>query len=118
VFLATLNNGRANYQGHNPGPVTGCFANHCDWRLPSAAELQGILEGQDCNTGCIDPVFGAAYPDRYWSATTVAGGPAAAMTVDFKLADVDNGDKLASLYVRAVRSITAGGAGLKPGQLK
>jgi hypothetical protein len=42
----------------------------------------------------------------------------AAMTVNFKLGDVDDAEKVSSLYVRAVRSITAGGAGLKQGQLK
>ena len=115
VFLATLNNGRAFYQGQNPGPPTGCFANHCDWRLPSAVELQGILEDHNC---CIDPVFGATEPDRYWSANTDGMSTVAAMTVNFKLGDVDDAEKVSSLYVRAVRSITAGGAGLKQGQPK
>ena len=46
-------------------PITGCFANHCDWRLPSIVELQGIFDasapGCAPDSGqCIDPIFGPA----------------------------------------------------------
>jgi hypothetical protein len=40
VFLATLNNGASS----NSTTITGCFANHCDWRLPSIVELLGIID--------------------------------------------------------------------------
>jgi hypothetical protein len=41
-FLATLNNGVAAPSNSGPSHISGCFANHCDWRLPSILELQGI----------------------------------------------------------------------------
>jgi hypothetical protein len=40
VFLATLNNGALD----NPSRITGCFANHCDRRIPSLAELKTIFD--------------------------------------------------------------------------
>ena len=45
VFLATLNNG-ANDKigGSDDSPITGYFANHCDWRLPSIVELKSIFD--------------------------------------------------------------------------
>jgi hypothetical protein len=56
--------------------VTGGFAGHCDWRLPSIVELQGIVDltASGCVGGspCIDPVFGSTVADFYWSATTNA----------------------------------------------
>jgi hypothetical protein len=72
--------------------LTGGFAGHCDWRLPSIMELAGILDRSACPTfasPCIDQtVFGPtiANPyDRawYWSATTCANAPDLAFVVGF-----------------------------------
>ena len=51
--------------------VTGCFAGHCDWRLPNVVELQTIL---NCAFGppCIDPIFGTTglSGQGYWSGSS------------------------------------------------
>lgn len=71
-FLATLNGG-------------GCFAEHCDWRLPTVYELQTILqEPFPCPAApCIDEVvFGPTWA-FYWSAMPIAGNPAITWSVNF-----------------------------------
>ncbi len=108
-FLAMLNNGSAPYNGGSPSPITGCFANHCDWRLPSIVELQGIVDfsAPGCGSGspCIDPTFGPTQSFYYWSATTIAGHPTDAWYVSFDGGFAFNeGKTAAGLYVRAVRS--------------
>ncbi len=61
-FLARLNG------EFDPVVATGCFAGHCDWRLPKISELQTILIGANAAPGqaitcsadpCIDPLFTA-----------------------------------------------------------
>jgi hypothetical protein len=87
VFLGTLNNGTS-----GDGTATsGCFAGHCDWRLPAIEELAGILDvtAPGCLTftgPCIDQtVFGPIGVNglAYWSATTLASQPVGAWYVDF-----------------------------------
>jgi hypothetical protein len=107
-FLATLNNGAAPYNNGNPSPITGCFANHCDWRLPSIVELQGIvdLSASGCGSGspCIDPTFGPTQSSPYWAATTFADYPGPAWDVYFGNGGVGYDGKPDGYYVRAVRS--------------
>ena len=91
VFLGTLN-GVAPYNSGSPGPITGCFASHCDWRLPSIVELQAIVDtsaiGCSAETGpCIDPTFGPTQSGLYWATTTVADSPDGAWAVYFKEGD-------------------------------
>lgn len=59
-FLGSLNWGT---RLPPPAPdIAGCFANHCDWRLPSYDELKGIIDTTVAGCGstgpCINPVFG------------------------------------------------------------
>jgi hypothetical protein len=107
VFLATLNNG-VSTDGGATTAITGCFANHCDWRLPSIVELQGIVEtsATGCTSGspCIDPTFGPTQSNLYWSATTNAVNAYGAWGVYFFNGSVLGGLKAGGLYVRAVRS--------------
>jgi uncharacterized delta-60 repeat protein len=100
-FLATLN-------------TTPCFAGHCDWRLPTLAELQTILlvPNNPCGAHpCLDPIFGAtaASPNPslvfYWSDTTLVGSPNDAWFVNFYDGGAGSITKTFNNYVRAVRSI-------------
>ncbi len=108
-FLGMLNDGIAPDNGGSPSPITGCFANHCDWRLPSIVELQGIVDlsapGCGSGTACIDPTFGLTLVDYYWSATTIAGFPDIAWAVDFGNGSVGGMTKgsIGFFYARAVR---------------
>jgi hypothetical protein len=105
-FLGTLNNGTS-----GDGTATsGCFAGHCDWRLPAIEELAGILDlsAPGCSTftgPCIDQsVFGPTVAGGYWSATTTSGDPGLAWGVNFFNGGVGTGLKDFDLHVRGVRS--------------
>jgi hypothetical protein len=100
-FLAKLNG--ASSDGVT---LTGCFAGHCDWRLPTIVELQTILKDPfPCGTSpCIDPVFGPTLASNYWSATTSATNPGYAWDVGFNVGNVDYDPEYYNLYVRAVRA--------------
>jgi hypothetical protein len=100
-FLAKLNG--ASSDGVT---LTGCFAGHCDWRLPTIVELQTILLAPDpCGTTpCIDPVFGPVASTGYWSATTFATFPIGAWRVYFSDGYMDADVKTNVEYVRAVRA--------------
>jgi hypothetical protein len=83
--------------------VTGCFAGHCDWRLPTIVELQTIL---DCSFGdpCIDPIFGPTNSSPVWSSSTTAISSFLAWLASFEDPSVSNGVKTDPWYVRAVRT--------------
>jgi hypothetical protein len=108
MFLAVLNNGSAPYDGGHPSPVTGCFANHCDWRLPTIVELQGIVNTR--YFPAIDPIFGPTQPNFYWSITDYQVFPNGFSHFTKWLAGFNGGGavtfEIASIaeFVRAVRS--------------
>jgi hypothetical protein len=105
AFLGTLNNGTSG----DEVTTSGCFAGHCDWRLPAIEELRTIvdLSAPGCGVGgaCIDQtVFGPTVATAYWSATTVSVDPVVAFFVRFNVGGVDGSFKGFDTYVRAVRS--------------
>jgi len=100
-FLAELN-----FSSSNDGiAFTACFAGHCDWRLPSLAELQTIV---DCSQGtpCVDQtVFGPSIGQGYWSANSATISPASAWYLNMNDGSVSFTGKDDPLFiVRAVRS--------------
>jgi hypothetical protein len=106
VFLSGLNGGDA---ASGAGPTTGCYAGHCDWRLPLIEELTTIVDltAPGCGGGspCIDQaVFGPTQAGFYWSASTLAGGPGDAWVVSFAVGFPDGNSKSGEVYVRAVRT--------------
>jgi hypothetical protein len=104
-FLASLND----CESSDGTTLTGGFAGHCDWRLPSVVELAGIvdLSAPGCGTGspCIDQtVFGPTVLGFYWSATTIATVPTFALVVGSTDGLVNGVSKDSSVHVRGVRS--------------
>ena len=110
-FLNTLNGGATgvgNCTSGDGSTPTGGFVNHCDWRLPTIAELGTIIDtsASGCGTGspCIDATFGPTASSFYWSSTTGASFPSFAWSVNFLGGFVFPGNKsIFSFSVRAVR---------------
>jgi len=86
--------------------VSGGFANHCDWRLPTIRELATLVDtsapGCGVTDACIDPVFG---PTRevYWSSTTNPPLLDEAWTVIFLSGSEAVSVKSIAQFARAVR---------------
>ena len=98
-FLGTLNGGISS----DGTATTGCFADRCDWRLPTIEELAGILE-EAC--GGIPPctsIPGELIAHYYWSSSSVQDSETVAWLVLFNSARPGVGSKTNSSYVRAVR---------------
>jgi hypothetical protein len=105
-FLAKVNNGASTDGGaHTP---TGCFAGHCDWRLPNINEFRDIDDATQglCGGGsgpCIDPAFGPTQANDYWSATTYPSSPGQVWATSFYNGFLSTNNKTINFYVRAVR---------------
>lgn len=111
-FLARLNG------EFDPEAATGCFAGHCDWRLPKVSELQTILVGPEAAPGqpqtcsvvpCIDSdlaaIVGPASDGPHWSATTDPDlGQLTAWYANMTNGTVLSRTKLNNGPVRAVRA--------------
>lgn len=112
TFLGTLNGG----DYYNPTDMLDesagagtCFANHCDWRIPTIVELKSIVElsASGCvvsGSPCIDPAFGPTLASNYWSSSTVAGTTSYAWYVSFYEGFVSDYFKNVGYLARAVRS--------------
>ena len=93
-FLATLND------------TSACFAGHCDWRVPTFAELLTLLTQPfgKCPVGpCIDPIFGPTSPDGAYVSSTTGTGPSQVLAMQFSDGAVVSVQKALSWFVRAVR---------------
>jgi hypothetical protein len=98
-FLARLNRDVS-----SNGNAT-CFANFCDWRIPTVVELQGILLAPSpCDTSpCIDPAFGPTNSQSYWSNSSPLS-PLSIWSVSFSDGTkYSDGVRTNPHYARAVR---------------
>ena len=111
TFIAGLNGG--DYYSQSAGQIvsagTGtCLANHCDWRIPTVAELNTIVEsaatGCDSGSPCIDTAFVPTQAFFYWSSSSLASSAFRAWYVDFNDGYVYGNFKTSFFYARAVRS--------------
>lgn len=89
-FLGELND------GFSSGGITvnGCFANRCDWRLPSIVELRTL-------EGALIP--GETATGFYWTSTSLGTTDRFAWVVPFPEGGRGEGDKTFGHRVRAVR---------------
>ena len=105
-FLPMLNGGVTGVG--NCTESGGGFAGHCDWRLPTIVELQGIL---DVSAPGFTTIPGLTSADLYWSASAWSRGPGGAWVVLFRDASSTSANTNwlpvsscgFSYYVRAVR---------------
>jgi hypothetical protein len=98
VFVGTLNNGTS----PDSAPTTsGCFASHCDWRLPTVEDVFGNPYGFDLRNPIFGPPAGQG-DEGYWLATTVTFDLGSAWC--FGACTDDGFGKLDVLFVRAVRT--------------
>jgi hypothetical protein len=114
TFIAGLNGG--DYYSPSAGldvsagPGT-CFVNHCDWRIPTIAELKAIvdLSAPGCGAGspCIDPTFGFA-ECLYWSSSSVPGYPGGVWSFYFAGPGADQFYGKSALYGACARAVRNG----------
>jgi Protein of unknown function (DUF1566) len=80
---------------------------HRDWRVPTLAELQSIVDTSvaGCGTGtpCIVPIFDPTAASDYWSSSSSADTPANAWVVHFDFGSANAFPKALNFYARAVR---------------
>jgi hypothetical protein len=101
---------------------SGNFAGHNDWRIPTDAELQTLLDtnapgcteppalpcvpaafNNNCTPGCALTSCSCTAINEYWSATTFIGDPQGARYVDFGLGFANFYGKDSGFRLRAVR---------------
>jgi hypothetical protein len=115
-FIAGLNGGDylnpASQQIFNTLRATPCFANHCDWRIPTYSELFSIFASNPVCSAlpgfpCINPAFGPTQPSDYWSLSynAVSNAPFGSLAVQFNNGiNPDFKFKNSAQYARAVRT--------------
>jgi hypothetical protein len=102
TFLAGLNAGSG-------------FANHTDWRIPTIAELETIIDyttsipsvsvafNSNCTLSCSVTTCSCTAPQDYWSSTTNVGGTSFAWFAFFSAGGVSFTNKGSAVSARGVR---------------
>jgi hypothetical protein len=85
-FLAKLN------LNTSPDGMSACFANHCDWRIPTIVELWSLhlpvwpncpVDPRYPGQICVDPALWPTSANQYWSTTTLNPIDATVWTAGF-----------------------------------
>jgi len=108
VFLAGFNGGAPLGMSADGKTSSGpCYVGHCDWRLPTIAELNTII---DCSYGhpCVNPIFGPTCigptcPTYFYMSTSSVDPENIWFTTFSNPFGPFKGSNQASFYVRAVR---------------
>jgi hypothetical protein len=78
------------------------FAQFNDWRLPTYAELQSIVD-YDRYDAAIVPLFKNTFSNSYWSSSKDSSSPEYRWSIDFKYGKTSTTIKSKEHYVRCVR---------------
>jgi hypothetical protein len=78
------------------------FSKFADWRLPTYAELQSIVD-YDRYDAAIVPMFKNRLSKRYWSSSKDSSSPDYRWSIDFKYGKTSTTIKSKEYYVRCVR---------------
>ena len=79
---------------------------HTDWRIPTLAELRGILDPFPCEASCFSPTLGPNIVNcHYWTSTTPAVNPSNVLTVEAHYGATIGGGKDSLRPPRCVRAV-------------
>ena len=73
------------------------------WRLPTAKELQTIVDDSQSNPSIDTTAFPSTPAQSFWSSSPLAGSSSNAWLVDFSFGYTNNNDVSGTDYVRCVR---------------
>ena len=73
------------------------------WRLPTAKELQTIVDDSQTNPAIDSKAFPSTPASFFWSASSLVGSSSNAWSVDFSYGSTYNYDEFSSYFVRCVR---------------